>query len=157
MRKILIKAIFILYCQSLAGQTSEDLSLIFAGKLNDADFEVCNRSQPEVSQKDNLFSVLVKLPILFYQEFISSQMKPRCYFYPSCSQFSLEAIQQYGLTGIFLGIDRIMRCNVFSEDKYPLYKNTTRLYDPVSHYRLKNADDKQAGHLNHMNRISPPD
>jgi putative membrane protein insertion efficiency factor len=157
LRKTLFLIIFILNWHCLISQTREDLSLIFTGKLPDIDSVFSYDPQPHVSQKDNMLLVFIKFPILFYQEFISSQMKPRCYFYPSCSQFSLEAIQQYGFLGVFLGIDRIMRCNVFSEDKYPLYNNTIRLYDPVSHYRLNNKDDKQIVHKHKMNSINPPD
>jgi putative membrane protein insertion efficiency factor len=138
-------------------QRREDFSLITTGKLFDEDSIVSDNLQSDVSQKNSYFSVILKVPILFYQEFISSQMKPRCYFYPSCSQFSLEAIQLYGFTGVFLGIDRIMRCNVFSEEKYPLYDNTTSLYDPISHYRLNNKNDKQPGHFYKINSISPSD
>jgi len=123
-------------------QRREDFSLITTGKLFDEDSIVSANLQHDVSQNNSSFSIILKFPILFYQEFISSQMKPRCYFYPSCSQFSLEAIQQYGFTGVFLGIDRIMRCNVFSEEKYPFYNNTSSLYDPISHYRLNHKYDK---------------
>ncbi len=39
----------------------------------------------------------------------------RCKFYPTCSNYTIEAIEKYGvLKGIFLGIKRILKCNPFN-------------------------------------------
>ena len=43
----------------------------------------------------------------------------KCKFYPSCSEYTKQAIQKYGaVKGIFLGIKRILRCNPFSKGGY---------------------------------------
>ena len=40
---------------------------------------------------------------------------PSCRFYPSCSQYMLDSIQQFGLTrGSFLGLSRLCRCHPLS-------------------------------------------
>ncbi|MDO5557226.1 MAG: membrane protein insertion efficiency factor YidD [Clostridia bacterium] len=42
-----------------------------------------------------------------------------CKFYPSCSEYMIQAIEKYGcLKGIFLGIKRILKCNPFSKGGY---------------------------------------
>ncbi len=52
--------------------------------------------------------------ILFYQKYISPLKKPCCRFYPTCSQYALEAVEKYGvLKGSFLALKRILRCNPF--------------------------------------------
>ena len=59
--------------------------------------------------------------IKFYQNFISKYLLPgrRCRFYPTCSQFTLEAIEKYGfLKGGFMGFKRILRCNPFNPGGY---------------------------------------
>lgn len=56
---------------------------------------------------------LIRL-ILFYQKYISPLKKPCCRFYPTCSQYALEAVEKYGvLKGSFLALKRILRCNPF--------------------------------------------
>lgn len=43
----------------------------------------------------------------------------KCKFYPSCSEYTKQAIQKYGaIKGCFLGVCRILRCNPFSKGGY---------------------------------------
>lgn len=42
-----------------------------------------------------------------------------CKYYPTCSDYTMQAIQKYGwLKGSFLGIKRIFKCNPFSKGGY---------------------------------------
>lgn len=64
---------------------------------------------------------LAIIMIKFYQKFISKYLLPgrRCRFYPTCSQYALEAIDKYGfLKGGFMGFKRILRCNPFNPGGY---------------------------------------
>lgn len=55
---------------------------------------------------------LFVLPIRFYQRFISPMLGSNCRFQPTCSQYALEAIMEWGvLKGTWLGIKRIFRCH----------------------------------------------
>lgn len=57
--------------------------------------------------------------IRFYQMFISPLLGSNCRFYPSCSQYSLEAVQKYGvLKGGWMGIQRISRCHPWHDGGY---------------------------------------
>lgn len=52
--------------------------------------------------------------ISFYQKHISPLFPPMCRYYPTCSQYTYEAIEKYGFfIGGFLGFKRLMRCNIF--------------------------------------------
>lgn len=47
-----------------------------------------------------------------YQKFISPLLRPACVFYPSCSEYTRQAIEKYGtLRGVYLGARRILRCH----------------------------------------------
>lgn len=57
-----------------------------------------------------IFLILIR----FYQKFISPMFPPSCRYTPTCSQYTYEAIEKYGiLKGLYLGIKRILRCNPF--------------------------------------------
>ncbi len=54
--------------------------------------------------------------IRLYKKYISPYKQPSCRFYPSCSDYSIQAIEKYGvLKGSFKAIWRILRCNPFSK------------------------------------------
>ena len=66
-------------------------------------------------------AIFIKM-ILFYQKRLSpliSSTGIRCKYYPSCSEYTKQAIEKYGaVKGTILGIHRILRCNPFSKGGY---------------------------------------
>lgn len=51
-----------------------------------------------------------------YQRLLSPVLGQHCRFYPSCSQYTLEAIKEWGLAkGMWLGTQRICRCHPLNE------------------------------------------
>ncbi len=47
-----------------------------------------------------------------YQRYISPLLPSACIYYPTCSQYAVEAIEKYGvLKGCWLAAGRILRCN----------------------------------------------
>ncbi|MBR0131338.1 MAG: membrane protein insertion efficiency factor YidD [Firmicutes bacterium] len=57
--------------------------------------------------------------IRFYQRKISPHLGDRCKFYPTCSEYALQAIEKYGaLKGSLKAIWRILRCNPVSKGGY---------------------------------------
>lgn len=62
--------------------------------------------------------ILIKL-VQFYRLVISPVLPPSCRFYPTCSEYTIEAINQHGaLKGFWLAIRRIGRCHPFCEGGY---------------------------------------
>jgi putative membrane protein insertion efficiency factor len=54
------------------------------------------------------------LVIRGYQKVISPALPPSCRFYPSCSQYAIEAIARHGaLRGSWLAARRLARCHPF--------------------------------------------
>jgi putative membrane protein insertion efficiency factor len=57
--------------------------------------------------------------ITMYQRYISPLLGPACRFHPTCSAYTLEAIQKYGVArGSWLGVKRIARCHPLREGGY---------------------------------------
>ena len=59
-----------------------------------------------------MFKVFFIKVIKAYQYFISPLTGPSCRFTPTCSEYSIQAIDKYGpLKGGLLSINRISRCH----------------------------------------------
>ena len=60
--------------------------------------------------------------INFYKNNISLWLESKnikCKFYPTCSEYTKQAINKYGIfKGLLLGFFRILRCNPFSKGGY---------------------------------------
>jgi hypothetical protein len=67
------------------------------------------------------------LPLRGYQRLISPLLGNRCKYYPSCSEYAVQAIDRFGiLRGLVLAGWRLLRCNPFSHGGF----------DPVDDQRL---------------------
>ena len=66
-----------------------------------------------------LFHDIIRVPgwcavllVRLYQKLISPLLGPTCRFYPSCSEYFIQAVGKYGLlVGGWKGIRRITRCH----------------------------------------------
>lgn len=59
----------------------------------------------------SILLLLVKL----YRRFISPMKRPCCKYYPSCSEYALQAVSKHGtVKGLALTVWRLLRCNPWS-------------------------------------------
>lgn len=59
------------------------------------------------------------LLIRVYQILISLILRPACRFYPSCSEYALQSIQQRGcFKGIYFTLRRLLRCHPWHPGGY---------------------------------------
>ena len=69
------------------------------------------------------FKILLYIPIYIYKFLISPLIPHVCRFYPTCSNYFIQAVREFGpIKGFYLGIKRIMRCTP---------NNKRKGYDPV--------------------------
>jgi len=62
-----------------------------------------------------IFVFLIKI----YQKIISPLFAPSCRFYPTCSEYAVQAFSKYGvIKGGAKSIWRILRCNPFNKGGY---------------------------------------
>jgi putative membrane protein insertion efficiency factor len=76
-------------------------------------------------------SALLIAPIRLYQRWISPAIAPRCRYYPTCSDYAVQAIRELGpIRGLILAAWRLLRCNPFSHGGFDelsdrrLFRNT---------------------------------
>jgi len=82
--------------------------------------------------------ILLQGLIRAYQRTLSPLLGPRCRFYPSCSQYTFEAVEVHGVAyGLWLGLRRLARC-------HPLHPGGV---DPVPPAR--GAHGAEATHVRH--------
>ncbi|WP_081460842.1 membrane protein insertion efficiency factor YidD [Desulfotomaculum nigrificans] len=61
----------------------------------------------------------VLLCLRFYRRFISPLKPPTCRFYPTCSQYSIQAVEKYGVVkGLWLTVKRLAKCHPFHPGGY---------------------------------------
>lgn len=62
-----------------------------------------------------VFILVIKL----YKKIISPLLPPSCRFYPTCSEYSIQALEKYGvIKGAAKSVWRILRCNPFNKGGY---------------------------------------
>jgi putative membrane protein insertion efficiency factor len=62
-----------------------------------------------------VFIALVRV----YQVCIAPLMFPCCRFYPSCSEYAIDAVSRYGpLKGSYLALRRLLRCHPWHRGGY---------------------------------------
>ena len=74
-------------------------------------------------------------PIRLYQRFVSPLLPRRCKYLPTCSDYAVQAVREYGaVRGFVLAGWRLLRCNPWSHGGY----------DPVSDQTLFKRRDSSA-------------
>jgi uncharacterized protein len=67
----------------------------------------------------NWIQIALIAAVRFYQRAVSPLLGSNCRFSPTCSQYTIEAIEKYGaIRGVWKGMKRILRCHPFSAGGY---------------------------------------
>lgn len=63
---------------------------------------------------ERMCKFFIKIMILVYKRYISIFLGKNCRFYPTCSEYALAVLENYGLfVGIYKILVRIIKCNPF--------------------------------------------
>ena len=86
-------------------------------------FPVNSKEQVISTKPDwsNELMLIMTVGFNVYKKYISTQDALNCAFYPSCSSYALKTIKINGFLGIFDAVDRLTRCNGFSQEKYEIH------------------------------------
>jgi putative membrane protein insertion efficiency factor len=62
---------------------------------------------------------IIILLLRFYRNYLSILKLRCCRFYPSCSEYAMDAVEKYGpLTGLLKAAKRLLKCHPFSPGGY---------------------------------------
>ena len=114
----LISSLFFssLFSAPFSGPWGADSKLVSQSQLK---CQSLNAKQPKLTAGQKSCRAMIR----FFQVYISPIDGPRSSFYPTSSQYALEAIQKFGIfQGISMGCDRLMREN----GEMWVYKTTER-------------------------------
>jgi uncharacterized protein len=100
-----------------------------------ADYEQKKRSESSGLEQTNPAKLFLVLLINLYQNTFSKLDGSTCQFRPSCYHFGARAIKLYGpLWGTLMTADRLLRCNPFTQGKYPKTPDHFHNLDPVEEH-----------------------
>lgn len=101
-------------------------------------------NQASFIKKYNPVSLSLSSLMFFYQKFISPQFFSSCLYSPSCSEFSIRLIKQYGIfTGTICSADRLMRCNGFArndiekQSRHLHYNQNRKIIETTQYYKIQ--------------------
>tara|TARA_B100001057_G_scaffold87161_1_gene83123 strand:- start:150 stop:389 length:240 start_codon:yes stop_codon:yes gene_type:complete len=71
--------------------------------------------------------ILIKI-IKGYRYFISPLLGHSCRYLPTCSEYSIDALKEFGLVkGIFLGIKRVLSCHPWGKGGFDPIKKEIKV------------------------------
>jgi putative membrane protein insertion efficiency factor len=83
---------------------------------------------------ERIMRKVVCFPIYLYQYLLRPFLPAACRFYPSCSNYTLSAIEHYGiLKGFYLASRRLLRCHPWSLGGF----------DPILPHGCSTSKDKE--------------
>jgi putative membrane protein insertion efficiency factor len=110
--------------------------------LHDADCDT-----RDVVRSRSPLAVVARGVVLVYRWCISPLLGPSCRYYPTCSQYALDAFDEHGaLRGAWLAVKRIGRCHPWHEGGY----------DPVPRAHI-DAAHRHGPHCSHSSHSSHGD
>jgi uncharacterized protein len=104
----------------------------------DSCYESQKRSESAFYDQTTPLSMLFVGLINIYQRVFSAQEgSATCQFRPSCSHYGALAIKKYGaVQGTLMTGDRLLRCNPWTQGRYPLWTDNYHHFDPVEDHDL---------------------
>jgi len=116
---------------SLHSQNAQDFSFI-SGLVDTSKAKHSYTQATRVYKDQNEIDQSIRYLYLVYKNYFSSQDSNQCSFTPSCSDYSLAIIRKHGIVkGGVKTLDRLIRCNSLSPEKYEIDFQKRKLIDRV--------------------------
>ena len=76
----------------------------------------------------NIFTLILIKLIRGYKFLISPLMGDSCRYLPTCSEYSIEALKEFGfIKGVYFSVKRILSCHPWSKGGFDPIKKETKV------------------------------
>jgi putative membrane protein insertion efficiency factor len=84
-------------------------------RCRDRVYPCADEGQPRRLSLQYFAVILIKV----YQSTLRFAFPPACRFHPSCSEYSIQALEKHGFfKGVWLSLKRLLRCHPFNPGGY---------------------------------------
>jgi len=149
--RLSLSLLILLLTASLSGQSFHEDFLLVSRQIQNDSYEnhEGHKHLPSFLLSDhssllvryNPFTLTFGGLLWWYQAMISPQLSATCIYSPSCSAYSKNLLQEYGiLRGIIFSADRISRCNRLALYDYPPREidfHIHKVREQIDYYKLK--------------------
>jgi Uncharacterized conserved protein len=139
-RYFIILLVFIGIQSRIEAQTDKELLLSENFEDHSFDDRIVHYGFRENNRSFNPLYHALSSAMFVYQKIISPQLSKQCAFLPTCSAYSKELINTYGMfKGVFCTADRLMRCNRIALSDKPSYyfeNKEHKIHEDADYYRL---------------------
>ena len=76
----------------------------------------------------NIFTYIIIVTIKVYRYFVSPLLGNSCRYFPTCSEYSIEALKTFGFfKGLLISIKRILSCHPWKDGGYDPIKKEMKV------------------------------
>lgn len=127
--QIILTSIFLFLVHVCVSQDYDDIAFFNTEmKVEKTDYS----THSPIKQDKNELQLLGYIVYQVYHNLVSSQDGAVCNFYPTCSAYCRHAIRKNGfLKGGMQSLDRVIRCNGLSPEKYEVDIKRLKFIDHV--------------------------
>ena len=92
-------------------------------------------------------------PVKVYRKYLTSlKQNPTCRFNPTCSEYALIAVREWGIIiGFVLAVIRIIRCNPFSRGGYDPVPTKKEFFSKVKRLTSHRKDETTHSEISNSN------
>ncbi len=129
-------SLFLFISISIAGNAQDSEHAQILSMMDAVPYKMEEYHQPKIVFSFNPLKLMARTLMYVYQKEITYMIGATCMYHPSCSEFSKQCIDQYGIIkGGLLTMDRLTRCNPLERRAIGVSQHKDgRFDDPVSKY-----------------------
>ena len=115
--------------------------------------QIFNKTIAAIKKAHGWLKEIFLFPVKIYRKYFSSlKQNPTCRFDPTCSEYALIAVREWGIiVGFVLAVIRIVRCNPFSRGGYDPVPTKKEFLEKVKNLKNHRKGGKKHSEISNSN------